>query len=49
MLALAAPVISLRLGLSDAGNDQRSTTTRKAYDLLAAGFGRGANGPLDGA
>ena len=47
MLALAAPVISLRLGLSDAGNDQRSTTTRKAYDLLAAGFGRGANAPLE--
>ncbi len=47
MLALAFPAVSLRLGLSDAGNDQRSTTTRRAYDLLAAGFGRGANGPLE--
>jgi RND superfamily putative drug exporter len=46
MLVLASPVISLRLGLSDAGNDPASTTTRKAYDLLAEGFGPGSNGPL---
>jgi RND superfamily putative drug exporter len=46
MLVLASPVLSLRLGLSDAGNDPASTTTRKAYDLLAKGFGPGANGPL---
>ncbi len=46
MLTLASPVLSLRLGLSDAGNDSSASTTRKAYDLLAAGFGPGSNGPL---
>ena len=46
ILVLAVPVLSLRLGLSDAGNDPASSTTRKAYDLLAAGFGPGSNGPL---
>ena len=37
MLVLAAPVLSLRLGSSDEGNDPAGSTTRKAYDLLAAG------------
>jgi len=46
MLVLAAPVLSLRLGSSDAGNDPSSFTTRRAYDLLAQGFGPGFNGPL---
>jgi putative drug exporter of the RND superfamily len=46
MLVLAAPVLSMRLGSSDAGNDPASQTTRKAYNLLAAGFGQGFNGPL---
>jgi len=46
MLILAIPVFSLRLGLSDSGNDPASSTTRKAYDLLAEGFGPGFNGPL---
>ena len=46
MLALAAPALGMRLGLSDAGNDPASTTTRQAYDLLAKGFGPGFNGPL---
>ncbi|WP_030436393.1 MMPL family transporter [Actinoplanes subtropicus] len=43
---LAIPVFSLRLGNSDQGNDPAGTTTRKAYDLLAEGFGPGFNGPL---
>jgi len=43
---LAAPFLSLRLGLSDQGNDPEGTTTRTAYDLLAKGFGPGFNGPL---
>jgi RND superfamily putative drug exporter len=43
---LAAPFFSLRLGLSDQGNDPKGTTTRTAYDLLARGFGPGFNGPL---
>ncbi len=46
MLVLASPFAALRLGLSDAGNDPASSTTRKAYDLLAQGFGPGFNGPL---
>src|SRR6266540_3215010 len=46
LLALAAPALGLRLGASDSGNDPASQTTRKAYDLLAAGFGPGFNGPL---
>src|SRR3954470_16067251 len=44
MLALAIPALSLRLGSSDAGQDPSSSTTRKAYDLLAKGFGPGFNG-----
>jgi RND superfamily putative drug exporter len=46
MLALAAPALALRLGNSDAGNSPPSSTTRHSYDLLAKGFGRGFNGPL---
>ncbi|WP_437097126.1 MMPL family transporter [Streptomyces sp. enrichment culture] len=46
MAALAVPLLSLRLGTVDQGNDDASTTTRKAYDLLAEGFGPGFNGPL---
>jgi RND superfamily putative drug exporter len=46
MVVLAVPVLSLRLGSSDAGNDPSTTTTRQAYDLLAKGFGPGFNGPL---
>ncbi len=46
MLVLAAPALGLRLASSDAGNDPSSHTTRKAYDLLAQGFGPGFNGSL---
>jgi RND superfamily putative drug exporter len=46
ILVLGIPALSLRTGASDAGNDQKNTTTRKAYDLLAEGFGPGYNGPL---
>jgi len=46
LLTLAAPALGLRLASSDAGNDPASHTTRKAYDLLAKGFGPGFNGPL---
>jgi RND superfamily putative drug exporter len=46
MLVLAVPYFSLRLGLSDAGNDLAGSTSRKAYDMLAGGFGPGFNGPL---
>lgn len=46
LLVLAAPVLSLRLGFSDEGNFSEDTTTRRAYELLADGFGPGFNGPL---
>jgi putative drug exporter of the RND superfamily len=46
MLVLMAPVLSIRLASSDAGNDPTSQTTRRAFDLLAEGFGKGFNGPL---
>jgi putative drug exporter of the RND superfamily len=46
LLVFAAPALGLRLAASDAGNDPTSQTTRKAYDLLAGGFGAGFNGPL---
>ena len=46
MLGLAAPALSLRLGQPDSGSASTSTTERRAYDLLAAGFGPGTNGPL---
>src|SRR4051794_8034462 len=44
MLALALPALGLRLGSADAGQDPPSSTTRKAYDVLATGFGPGFNG-----
>ena len=43
---LAIPVFSMHLGFADAGNDAPDTTTRKAYDLMAEGYGPGTNGPL---
>jgi RND superfamily putative drug exporter len=46
LLAIAAPVVDQRLGTADAGTDPADTTTRKAYDLMAEGFGPGLNGPL---
>ncbi|MDQ3945543.1 MAG: MMPL family transporter [Actinomycetota bacterium] len=46
LVALAAPVASLRLGFGDAGNRATADTTRRAYDLLSVGFGAGFNGPL---
>ena len=46
LLLLAAPVLSLRLGFPDDGTLPESTTQRRAYDLVADGFGPGLNGPL---
>jgi RND superfamily putative drug exporter len=46
VLVLSVPALSLRMGTSDSGNDPTSLTTRRAYDLLAEGFGKGFNGPL---
>ena len=46
LLAMAVPVRSLQLGFADDGNFPEGATTRRAYDLLAEGFGPGFNGPL---
>ena len=46
LLALAAPVLALRLGFPDEGSLPESRTERRAYDLVAKGFGPGTNGPL---
>lgn len=36
----------MQTGFPDAGDDSTTTTHRRAYDLLAEGFGPGFNGPL---
>ncbi|SNQ48177.1 MmpL domain protein [Frankia canadensis] len=46
LLALAAPALSMRTGFPDAGDDSPHTSHRRAYDLLADGFGPGVNAPL---
>ena len=46
LLTLAAPVLALRVGTPDDGSLPENTTQRQAYDLVAAGFGPGINGPL---
>ncbi|WP_053206802.1 MMPL family transporter [Jiangella muralis] len=46
MLALAAPLLDLRLGLPDEGSSPPASTQRQAYDLTVEGFGAGFNGPL---
>jgi RND superfamily putative drug exporter len=46
LLVLCIPTLSLRLGSNDAGTDPAGSSTRKAYDLLAEGFGPGFNGPF---
>ena len=46
LAALALPALGLRLGFPDAGNDRPGNSTREAYDMVAQGFGEGANGPL---
>jgi putative drug exporter of the RND superfamily len=46
LLLLAVPLLSIRLGFGDTGNLPEEQTARRAYDLLAEGFGPGSNGPL---
>jgi putative drug exporter of the RND superfamily len=45
-LALATTSTLVRLGASDQGTQPKEQTARRAYDLLAAGFGPGFNGPI---
>ena len=46
LLTVAAPALSLSTGFPDAGDNPTGHTERKAYDLLADGFGPGFNAPL---
>ncbi|NNF54065.1 MAG: MMPL family transporter [Acidimicrobiales bacterium] len=46
LLALTAPVLALQLGFPDDGTLPQTRTERRAYDLVAEGFGAGMNGPL---
>jgi len=45
-LGLAATSALVRLGASDQGTQPKEQTARRAYDLLAEGFGPGFNGPI---
>jgi putative drug exporter of the RND superfamily len=45
-LALAGTSALVRLGASDQGTQPKEQTSRRAYDLLAEGFGAGFNGPI---
>jgi RND superfamily putative drug exporter len=46
LLALAAPMLGMRLGIPDAQNDPPAFTTHQAYDLIADGFGPGFSAPM---
>jgi RND superfamily putative drug exporter len=46
LLLLAVPLLGLRLGFGDTGNLNEEQSPRRAYDMLAEGFGPGFNGPI---
>ena len=46
LVVFALPVLDLRLGFGDTGNYVEEQSPRRAYDLLAEGFGPGFNGPI---
>ena len=46
VVALASTSLLVRLGASDQGTQPTEQTARRAYDLLAEGFGAGFNGPI---
>lgn len=46
VLALASTSALVRLGAADQGTQPTEQTARRAYDLLAEGFGPGFNGPI---
>jgi RND superfamily putative drug exporter len=46
VLALAGTSALVRLGAADQGTQPTAQTSRRAYDLLAEGFGPGFNGPI---
>lgn len=46
LAALAAPALALKLGPLDDGYGTQGSAPRRAYELMATGFGPGSNGPL---
>ena len=46
VLILAGTSLLVRLGAADQGTQPKDQTSRRAYDLLAEGFGPGFNGPI---
>jgi putative drug exporter of the RND superfamily len=46
LIALTLPVLGLRYGFPDEGNDPDGSSTRAAYELVSRGFGPGSTGPL---
>lgn len=46
LLVFAFPMLDMRLGQPDDGNQPEGKTQRVAYDLLSEGFGPGSNGPF---
>ena len=46
IVALACTSLFVRLGAADQGTQPKQQTSRRAYDLLAEGFGPGFNGPI---
>jgi RND superfamily putative drug exporter len=46
VVGLASTSALVRLGASDQGTQPKEQTARRAYDLLAEGFGPGFNGPI---
>jgi RND superfamily putative drug exporter len=46
LITFAAPTLAMRTWPRDVSNNPAESTTREAYDIIAAEFGPGANGPL---
>ena len=46
IIGLASTSLLVRLGAADQGTQPTEQTSRRAYDLLADGFGAGFNGPI---
>jgi RND superfamily putative drug exporter len=43
---LSLPALGMHLGFADASTAPTDSSSRRAYDMIAEGFGPGANGPL---
>lgn len=46
LVLLTVPLFSIRMGFGDTGNLSEEQTARRAYDMLAEGFGPGIGGPI---